>query len=42
MTEPRIVHLLYVDDDDICQMLLCRTFKQAKFAHPHQLRAGRH
>jgi CheY-like chemotaxis protein len=34
MVEPRTVNLLYVDDDDICQMMLRRTFKQANFDHP--------
>ncbi len=34
MTQARIVHLLYVDDDEICQMMLARTFKETKFPHP--------
>ncbi len=34
MVDPRTVHVLYVDDDDICQMMMRRTFKLAKFANP--------
>src|ERR1700683_338006 len=34
MLEPRTAHLLHVEDDDICQMMLSRTFKKAKIANP--------
>jgi CheY-like chemotaxis protein len=34
MIDPRTVNVLYVDDDDICQMMMRRTFKLAKFANP--------
>jgi CheY-like chemotaxis protein len=34
MLEPRTAHLLHVEDDDICQMMLSREFKKAKIANP--------
>ena len=34
MLEPRTAHLLHVEDDDICQMMLNREFKKAKIANP--------
>jgi CheY-like chemotaxis protein len=34
MLEPQTVQLLHVEDDDICLMMLNRTFKKAKFANP--------
>jgi CheY-like chemotaxis protein len=34
MIEPRTAHLLHVEDDDICQMMLSRTFQKAKIANP--------
>jgi CheY-like chemotaxis protein len=34
MFEPQTAHLLHVEDDDICQMMLSRTFKKAKIANP--------
>jgi CheY-like chemotaxis protein len=34
MLEPRIAHLLHVEDDDICQMMLSRAFKKGKIANP--------
>jgi CheY-like chemotaxis protein len=34
MLEPRTAHLLHVEDDDICQMMLRREFKKAKIANP--------
>jgi CheY-like chemotaxis protein len=33
MLEPRTAHLLHVEDDDICLMMLGRTFKKAKIAN---------
>jgi CheY-like chemotaxis protein len=32
--EPQTVHLLHVEDDDICLMMLNRTFKKANIANP--------
>jgi CheY-like chemotaxis protein len=34
MLDPRTAHLLHVEDDDICQMMLSREFKKAKIANP--------
>ena len=34
MREPRTAHLLHVEDDDICQMMLSREFKKARIANP--------
>jgi CheY-like chemotaxis protein len=34
MLEPRTAHLLHVEDDDICQMMLSRAFKKSKIANP--------
>ena len=34
MVEPRIAHLLHVEDDDIFQMVMSRTFKKARIANP--------
>jgi len=34
MLERRTAHLLHVEDDDICQMVLSRTFKQASIPIP--------
>jgi CheY-like chemotaxis protein len=34
MLEPRTVHLLHVEDDDLCIMGLARAFKKAKIANP--------
>jgi CheY-like chemotaxis protein len=34
MLEPRTAHLLHVEDDEICQMMLSRAFKKAKIANP--------
>jgi CheY-like chemotaxis protein len=34
MLDPRTAHLLHVEDDEICQMMLSRAFKQAKIANP--------
>ena len=34
MLEPRTVHLLHVEDDDICILGLCRAFKAARIANP--------
>jgi CheY-like chemotaxis protein len=34
MLEPQTAQLLHVEDDDICLMMLNRTFKKAKIANP--------
>jgi CheY-like chemotaxis protein len=34
MLEPATAHLLHVEDDDICRMMLSREFKKAKIANP--------
>jgi CheY-like chemotaxis protein len=34
MREPQTVQLLHVEDDDICLMMLNRTFNKAKIANP--------
>jgi CheY-like chemotaxis protein len=34
MREPQTAGLLHVEDDDICLMMLNRTFKKAKIANP--------
>jgi CheY-like chemotaxis protein len=34
MIEPETGHLLHVEDDEICQMMLSRTFKKAKIDNP--------
>jgi len=34
MLEPQTVHLLHVEDDDLCIMGLVRAFKKAKIANP--------
>jgi len=34
MLEPETVHLLHVEDDDLCLMGLTRAFKAAKIANP--------
>ena len=34
MLEPSIVHLLHVEDDELCIMGLARAFKKAKIANP--------
>jgi CheY-like chemotaxis protein len=34
MLEPKTVHLLHVEDDDLCLMGLNRAFKAAKIANP--------
>jgi len=34
MLEPNTIHLLHVEDDDMCLMMLSRMFKKAKIANP--------
>jgi CheY-like chemotaxis protein len=34
MIEPQTGHVLHVEDDDICRMVLNRSFKKSKVPHP--------
>jgi CheY-like chemotaxis protein len=34
MLDPQTAHLLHVEDDDICQIMMSRAFKKAKIANP--------
>jgi CheY-like chemotaxis protein len=34
MPEPRTIHFLHVEDDDLCIMALARAFKKAKIENP--------
>ncbi len=34
MNEPQIARLLHVEDDELCQMVMSRTFTKAKLANP--------